>query len=294
MPDVASPGRGDIVESPREVAQGVYVIGSRTADMLVPNIGIVRGSDGRLVIDAGLGPANGRIVRAHADRIAPDGTRYVTLTHFHFEHSAGVQPLAQSSTLIYNREQRDEARSKFATALDTFRGYGDDLVPKLEGIALVEPDIAYERSADIDLGDVAVHLRSAGPAHSRGDQIIFLPGERVVFTGDLVENGVFPLFGTVNVDIDPERWIAALEHIEALDPAVVVPGHGPVGTVDMVAAARACLVELRQESLDRRRDGQPIEDAAHELRRDFTARHADWRMPEWIVHWVRYFYSRPA
>src|SRR2546430_698126 len=84
----------------------------------------------------------------------------------------------------------------------------------------VEPDDVYDGAVhELDLGGRRVELRTWGLAHTRGDQVVFLPEERVLFTGDLVEErcfAIFPYFPPDDVDVDGERWISVLERMEAL------------------------------------------------------------------------------
>ena len=86
----------------REIADGVFVIGDHRV-WLVPNIGIVVGKDAALVIDCGLGPANGEAVLAAARRIAGSHRElFLTVTHFHPEHGYGAQAFQGAATIVYN------------------------------------------------------------------------------------------------------------------------------------------------------------------------------------------------
>ena len=105
---------------PVEIAPGVWVVRDQRT-WLVPNIGIILGTDAALVVDTGLGPANGERVLALARRLAGSRRLYLTLTHFHPEHGYGAQAFGPDATIIYNRAQRDELQSKGALYIDLFR-----------------------------------------------------------------------------------------------------------------------------------------------------------------------------
>src|SRR2546421_13083673 len=75
---------------PVEVSDGVFVIPDNRVE-LVPNVGIVVGTQAALVIDTGLGPRNGAYVLEQARRLAPERRLYLTITHFHPEHGFGAQ-----------------------------------------------------------------------------------------------------------------------------------------------------------------------------------------------------------
>jgi glyoxylase-like metal-dependent hydrolase (beta-lactamase superfamily II) len=220
--------------SPEEIADGVFVVPDRRVP-LVPNIGVVVGDRAALVVDAGMGPNNGKAVYAIARELAGDRPLFLTITHFHPEHGFGASEL-RGATIVYNREQHEEFRDKAQAYVDMFRGFGPQVAEQLEGVELVEPHVVYDGAADIDLGGKLVRLRSWGLAHTRGDQVVFLPAERVLFTGDLVENrffSIFPYFPPEDADVNGTKWIAVLEELQKLDPTRSSPSCAsatPTGT----------------------------------------------------------------
>ena len=107
----------------KEIAPGVYVIGDRRVP-LVPNIGIILGRDAALVVDTGMGPANGEKVLAAAKRVAGRRPLILTLTHFHPEHGFGAQAFKGVAKIHYNRAQRDELRAKGEGYLGMFKTFG--------------------------------------------------------------------------------------------------------------------------------------------------------------------------
>lgn len=281
-----------VTNEPTEVAAGVYVIPDGRVP-LVPNIGIVVGEDRALVVDTGMGPRNGAVVREHAERLAAGRPLTLTVTHFHPEHGYGAQVFADAE-IVYNRAQRDELRQKGQAYLEMFRTFGDDVAAQLEGVELVEPDTVYDEQTELDLGGRRVQLLTWGLAHTQSDQVVFLPAERVLFTGDLVESrcfAIFPWFPPDDTDVDGDRWIAVLEHLEALDPAVVVPGHGELGGASVIAGAREYLEQLREETRRRVADGVSEDETAEQLDRHFRALHPDWDQPEWIAFGARCFHA---
>lgn len=214
-----------------EITDGVFVIGDHRV-RLVPNIGIVLGSEAALVIDTGLGPINGEAVLAVAQRIAgPQRRLLVTLTHFHPEHGFGLQAFCHDATIIYNRAQRDELVEKGEKYLALFRQIKNSaVVAALDGTIITFPHIVYDGSCiEMDLGDRKIELRTYGPAHTRGDQSIFLPRERILFAGDLFSERAFTTSSYI-LPIDGEvngiRWATILRGFRALNPCVIVPGHG--------------------------------------------------------------------
>jgi glyoxylase-like metal-dependent hydrolase (beta-lactamase superfamily II) len=291
-----SPPAPVIENEPVEVAAGVWVIPDGRVP-LVPNVGIVLGDRAALVVDTGMGPRNGATVRRHAERLADGRPLLLTLTHFHPEHGYGAQAFSDGPVSVYNREQLDELRQKGTAYLELFRTFGAAVAEQLEGVELVEPHVVYDGSADLDLGGRIAQLRTWGLAHSRGDQIVFLPEERVLFTGDLVEErcfAIFPWFPPDDVDVDGDRWIAVLQQLERLEPAIVVPGHGEAGGVETIVAAREYIELLRAETRRLAGEGRSEDEVAAELDGSMRALHPDWAQPEWIDFGARCFYTAYA
>jgi glyoxylase-like metal-dependent hydrolase (beta-lactamase superfamily II) len=280
--------------TPTKIADGVYVVPDGRVP-LVPNVGIVLGEERALVVDTAMGPANGARIRAFADKLAGDRELVLTITHFHPEHGFGAQAF-RDATIVYNSAQRDEFREKGAGYLELFRTFGESVAHELEGVELVEPDDVYDGDMhELDLGGRRVELRTWGRAHTRSDQVVFLPDERILFTGDLVEErcfAIFPYFPPDDVDVDGEKWIAVLEHLEALDPEIVVPGHGDPGGVSVITDAREYITQLRDETRRLKAEGVTVDAAVEQLDASMRALHPDWVQEEWIGFGVRHFFAQ--
>ena len=142
---------------------------------LVPNIGIVIGTDAVLVVESGLGRENGQRVLQKAREVAGSKPLLLTTTHFHPEHAFGTGAFKGHATILTNTTQADELREKGASYLNLFRGFGSDAHKALEGVELVMPDETYQGEKTIDLGGKQVVLHELTGGHIRGDQIVFLP-----------------------------------------------------------------------------------------------------------------------
>jgi Metallo-beta-lactamase superfamily. len=124
--------------------------------------------------------------------------------------------------------------------------------------------------------------------------VVFLPEERILFTGDLVEERCFaivPYFPPDDTDVDGEKWIAVLDRLEGLAPEIVVPGHGSVGGSSLVREVRNYLAALRDEVRELQSAGVPVDAAVEQLDARMRSLHPDWVQPEWIGFGVRHFYE---
>ena len=276
---------------PTEIAPSVYVLPDGRVP-LVPNVGIVVGEREALVVDTGLGPRNSRRVLEKA-RALTDKPLVLTITHFHPEHGYGAQELA-GARIVYNRAQHEELADKGLPYLKLFRTFGDAVAEQLDGVELVEPDEVYDDRMSFDLGGIEVELHHFGVAHTRGDQVVFLPGARILFTGDLVETRFFPIFPWFppdDADVNGSRWIDVLSRLEELEPDVVVPGHGEVGGVELIREVRSYLEDVRRRVGDAAAAGRSAEETASTLVAQIRADYASWDAPEWIGFAVKCFHA---
>ncbi len=274
-------------DPPVEVAPGVHVLRDGHIP-LVPNVGVLTGRDATLIIDTGVGMQNGEHVLAQARKLT-NRRLILTITHFHPEHGWGVQPFSGNARIAYNRTQLDELHAKFDAFKTMFGSLGPAIAGQLEGVELVEPDETYEGSHTLDLGGEHQVELSERPAHTRGDQVVWLPNQRVLFTGDLVENQLFPIFP--DPDAHGGRWIQVLTELERLQPDVVVPGHGDIGGVEIITAAREHLETVRAKVADVSAQGSTLAHTQEQLNPEIRERWHDWDAPIWIDGAIERFYD---
>lgn len=270
------------------LGDGIWVLPDRDRTPHVPNVGIIAGTRGTLVVETGMGIDNGhRIVDVVRD-VSPDSRLYVTISHLHPEHGYGVQAFLGRATLIYNEAQRDELIEKGAFLTNLFKTFGDSVAQALRGIEYVAPDIVFPDHVTLDLGGRVAELHRYGPAHTLGDQIVWLPEERILFTGDLVEDRFFAIMS--DDDVRASRWISQLERMEALEPAVVVPGHGIIAGVELITEAKQDLILMRDQVRERSRNGDSLAEMLETLVPGAHARHPDWGNAEWVPQIVEHFH----
>jgi glyoxylase-like metal-dependent hydrolase (beta-lactamase superfamily II) len=275
---------------PKEVAHNVYVVPDGRVP-LVPNVGVVVGEREALVVDTGMGPKNGQRVREAAESLT-DRPLTLTVTHFHPEHGFGAQ-VFRDGRIIYNRTQKDELEKKGASYLEMFRGFGPAVAEQLEGVDIAAPGELYDEQASVDLGGVTAELRYFGAAHTLGDQVVFLPEQRVLFTGDLVETRFFPIFPWFppeDADVSGSQWINVLTRLESLEPEVVVPGHGEFGGPELIRDVREYLEDVRAR-VARAADRRSSEEVKAELEPVIRSDYPSWDQPEWIGFAVESFFA---
>jgi glyoxylase-like metal-dependent hydrolase (beta-lactamase superfamily II) len=275
-----------------QIHERVHVIPDRRVEF-VPNVGIVVGDDAALVIDTAMGAENGARILREARRIAANRKLFLTTTHFHPEHAFGAHAFKGEATYVGNEAQAQELADKGAEYVEMFSGFGPGLAELLDGVELVLPEVVYggER-ARINLGGIAVELLYYGSAHTRGDQLVLLPEERILFPGDLVENRFLPIFP--DEDAEGGRWLGLLERIDALAPEVVVPGHGAPGDLGLVAELREYLLAVRARVEALNADGRSLEEIEAAVDEEMRSRYANWDNEMWIASAAKSFHAELA
>ncbi|GLK15261.1 MBL fold metallo-hydrolase [Streptosporangium carneum] len=276
------------VADAQEIASDLLVIPNHGVT-LVPNIGVVGGTQAVLVVETGIGTANAERVLAFASEVAKGRRLYLTTTHFHPEHAFGAQVFAGQATYLVNRAQADDLKTKGPGYLEMFRGFGGPVARRLDGVRVPTPDVVYDDGYDLDLGGRIVRLRPTGRGHTKGDQVVKVPDADVLFTGDLAETGqfaIFPWFPPYDTDVSGVRWLAVMDRLAAVGPRVVVPGHGDLGGPQVLTDVRDYLRELREETWRRRDSAMGEAEIVAEVRASLIERHPEWVGQEWIERGV--------
>lgn len=188
-----------------------------------PNTGVVVGDDGVLVIDTQATPKMAEDVLRRIRAVTDKPVKYVVLSHYHAVRVLGASAyrpreiIASRATLEMIRER---GAQDMASEIERF----PRLFQSVESIpGLTWPTLTFEHAMTLWMGTLEVQIIHAGRGHTRGDTIVWLPGQRVLFSGDLVEYGVAAYAG----DAQLADWPRTLDALRALEPAILVPGRGP-------------------------------------------------------------------
>ena len=100
-----------------------------------------------------------------------------------------------------------------------------ELIPELDQIKMTLPDVTFDDSMTIMLGDKEIQLKYYGRAHSNSDITIYLPGDKLLFIGALAVNHTLPAFPDGHIT----KWIDVMQEVSLIDADTIVPGHGGVG-----------------------------------------------------------------
>ena len=201
-----------------ELAPGLY---GYTAEG-DPNSGVVIGDSSVLVVDAQATPAMAQDVIARIRTVTDKPIHHVVLTHYHAVRVLGASGY-KGAQVIASDVCRDMTVERGQQDTDSEIGRFPRLFRGKEGIpGLTWPDLTFHRRMTLYLGQREVQIIHIGRSHTAGDTVVWLPKERVLFSGDVVEFGATPYCG----DAHFTDWPATLAAVQALGAEALVPGRG--------------------------------------------------------------------
>ena len=234
------------------------------------NAGLVVGDGESLLVDTLFDlRLTARMLEAMEPHTRSAGVSTLVNTHANGDHCYGNQ-LVRGAEIVASeataREMAEVPASLLARLVsapgetgELFRHFFGEF--DFAGIETVLPTRTFSGRVDLDVGGRTIELVEVGPAHTEGDTLVFVPGARTVYTGDILFIG-----GTPVVWAGPlENWIAACDLISGSDVDVVVPGHGPVTDRTGVAEVRDYLAFIVEEAAPRRKSGMDAWDAARDI-----------------------------
>lgn len=270
-----------------KVADHVYVIPDGNVPV-VPNVGIVVGNKGTLVVDTGLGPRNAETVLREVSKVSKNQDLYLVTTHFHPEHAAGSSAFPASAKFIVSQSQKKELDEIGLEMNQRFASFSPLNAELLKDVKFRTPDVTFEREYTVDLGGLRVLLFSLGSMHTRGDTMAFVESDRVLFAGDVVMNKAFLAFGQ---SASVQTWVDVLGRLNGLRPVLVVPSHGANGDGSIIEQQRNVLQALQARVRELKMQGKTADEAAQVLTAEFQGKYPDWTGPNRVGAAVRVIYA---
>jgi glyoxylase-like metal-dependent hydrolase (beta-lactamase superfamily II) len=241
-----------------------------------------------MVIDTGLGPKSAQAILREVAKVSQTANLYLVTTHFHPEHAAGSAAFPPTAKFVVARSQQKDLDELGLSTNATFASRSPVVAELLKDVLFRPPDLLFDHEQEIDLGGVRVRLLALGSTHTRGDTVAWVEGDRVLFAGDIVFNRAFLAFGQYS---SGQTWLAVLDQLGSMNPATVVPSHGPMADGSPIGQQRDVLKALQTRARELREQGRTAEQAVQTLTAEFQEKYPGWVRPNRIGAIVRSFYG---
>jgi cyclase len=274
-----------------EVAKGIYLFVSKPyGDVgLDGNSVAILSNDGVLVFDTNGTPASSAAVLAEIRALTDKPVKYVVNSHWHWDHwygtetythaFLGAQVIAHEKTrammagpaIEFNRPGVESQLPGYIASLERRAAADPSLRPLLEedrffleqkkAAHLVLPGRTFKDRLTLKLGERTIEVLHHDRAVTPGDAFLYLPAEKIVITGDLLVNPV-----AFALSVYPTGWLRTLEKIDAMDAAVLVPGHGaPLRDKVLLRATMGVMRELLKAGKEAKARGLDADQARDEV-----------------------------
>ena len=209
------------------------------------NVGVLRTDQGAVVVDTMTFRSQGARIRELAEELGGGPVQAIVNTHYHLDHTHGNPAFPGGTRIVATERTLD-----YLHALDADYWEGD--------AAGTLPNDTFRNEHELRIGDKTLRLLHPGRGHTDGDLVVLFVEDRVLHTGDLFFNGLYP-----NIDLEAggsvAAWVATIDRVLELDFDRVIPGHGPVTDRDGLRRFRTFMRELAVAGEQAARSGWSFE-----------------------------------
>lgn len=298
-----------------KLSSGVYAAIHSFGGYAICNSGIVDLGDKVLVFDTFLTVEAAKDLRKAAEAITGKKVTYVVNSHAHNDHIRGNQVFHPNSIIISTNNIREQIKKdeperiqdekeyaplRLAEIKKTFEvttdqnerneyrmwiGYYKGMIQSHSELVTTLPDVTFEDSLEFHGSERTALLLAFSNAHTDEDVVLYLPKERIIFTGDLVFTKMHPYLP----DGDPEGLKKTLNDLLKRQIDIVVPGHGDVGNSDEIVLMIDYVNMTDSLAHEIKKKGEPIDESDFE---NIPEPYTSWNFPNFFTMNMKFMVKR--
>lgn len=244
-----------------KIKDGIYVRAAKPADS---NAAIILTEEGAVLIDSGHNPPDSQALLKAVKQLTSQPIRYLINTEPHSDHTTGHFLFSPPAIIVAHEGATDSMKKAFDPQRNERRmAEYPDMREAFKGFKMITPHMEYRDKLTLRVGERTLELYYLKNVHSEADTAIWLPKERVLFAAASV--GV-KRFNNHRPFVSLPDTLAAIKMMKALNPEVVVPGHGPPGTVQILENYERYYDLLIERVGKMAREGKSVDEIKKEIR----------------------------
>jgi cyclase len=244
-----------------KIKDGIYVYAGRPNDS---NCTIILTQEGVVLIDSGNTPVDSQAVMKAVKQLTSQPVRFLINTEPHTDHTTGHFVFSPPAVIIAAAGAGESMRQAYnPERMQKMMADPGALGAAAKGYRMIAPQIEYQQKMNLSLGERSFELYYLKNVHSEADTAIWLPKERVLFTAASV--GV-KRFSNFRPFVTVTDTLAAIKMMKALNPEVVIPGHGDPGTVKLIDDMERYYNSLLERVGQMVKQGKSLDEIKKELR----------------------------
>ncbi len=232
------------------------------------NAGVIIGQDFLVAVDSLISSREAKRFIKDIKKISKKPIKFLIDTHYHLDHSLGNSEFAQLGAIIIAQENDQKNMQKAGEGMLHYAKQSGLSDQDLQGTKLAYPTLTFSDRVTLNLGNNQVELLFIGPSHTTGSVLVFIPQEKVLFTGDLLFTDCHPFLGDANI----AGWIKVLDYIMTMDVDKIIPGHGPVSSKKDVADLKNYLLIFDQKAKELTAQSKDLPFIAAEMKKALPPR----------------------
>lgn len=271
----SSPWAQDLGPQFKKIKDGIYVQSAREANS---NAGIIVTSEGVVLVDSGHNPTDSRAVMEAVKKLTPLPVRFLIDTEVHADHTTGHFVFSPPAVVINHTGAGEAMRKGFVPErIPNLIRQFPEMATAAQDYRLVPPQIEYRDKLTLHLGGRTIEVLYLKNVHSEADSAVWLPQERILFAASVaIQNGINIIRPFVTI---PDM-LNAMRMMKALNPEIVIPGHGSPGTTKIFDDAERYYALLLERVGAMVRAGKTLDQIKAELKMpEYSSWSAQDRMP---------------